>query len=1022
MMRFLYYFFAMLLAPAIAGADEARDDHPVALPSTPEEQLKKFHVPPGFEVQLVAAEPEIQKPLNIAFDVDGNLWVSVTQQYPWPAAMDANGNPLPDFERAYQAIANSFGSRDAAPPPEKRGLDAIVVLEKINPQTGKVGNVRTFAEGLNIPIGLQPLPRAPNQKGDHALAFSIPNIWRLEDHDGDGIAEKREAIYQGFEYLDTHGMASNFIQWIDGWIYACHGFKNKSNVVDRLGRSITLQSGNTFRFKPDGSQLEIFSHGQTNPFGLAFDAFGNLFSADSHSKPIYLLDRGGFYEGIQKTDDGLGFAPRMTDDDHGSSAIAGISIYQDVLWPEEYWGNAFNGNPVTRCVNRAEISWQAGSPRSKRVADFLTCDDPWFRPVQVKLGPDGALYIADFYNPIIAHYEVPLNDPRRDRSRGRIWRVVYQGKTHQPPFVKMDSPNLEHRRLATMNAVANSEEKQATNLLNGKDPLAASNGLWALEKLGLLDHSQLLAAARHQDAHVRRQAAAIIGNRQKVDADFLTVLSKMLDDSEAQVRRGALAALAQHPNAQQLQAILTCLEKNNQDPHLLYQAKVCLREHLSQVDAFSPARELAKTSHFFSDTLNQVSLAIKSPQAAQFLFEQLLADRLDDSLVEQAFSHMAKNFEAKDIQQLAELIPSFAKASPLRRIALAGALDAASPECRASWSADTISWIHGVLFDELKNHDSEHLAQVIEVLRPSLMVEKLEPLSALIMNPSAPVEQRSAAVDAMDNLLESTPYLIRALTQADHDHVRMKAAFLLGQRANLEIIERMLDELTRASLELSQIIAGALARSDQGCGPLLDSIQAGKISPTLLQHPIVAAALRHRTPAMRARADQLTKGLQSETERIDQLITQRLVRYDSQKIDLAIGKDIYQKNCQVCHSFAGGGGQIGPSLDGVSARGLARLMEDILDPNRQVDPAFHQTTFELNDGRSVSGGNAQESGGEWTLQDASGKSHRLSNSQIRDKSTSTLSLMPAIFEHSIPEQDFFHLIAYLTEILPAPKR
>ncbi|MGB8167542.1 MAG: hypothetical protein WCF18_08620, partial [Chthoniobacteraceae bacterium] len=402
-MKLSLLFLAAFTVPAFA---DQRGDTPGTQPSTPQEQLAKFHVPPGFEVQLVAAEPEIQKTINLNFDAAGRLWVSGSEMYPWPASTDVNGQPIPDFDKGWRGIVEGFRVGDA-PQPSAEAKDTVRILSDFAPD-GRARKVTIFADKLNIPSGIQPLPRKAGAKGDTAIVYSIPNIWLLTDADGDGFAEKREPLYTGFGYTDTHGGSSSYIYWIDGWIYGTHGFRNHSEVRDRNGHVTVVDSGNTYRFRPDGSAFEIYAHGQTNPFGLAFDPLGNLFSADSHSKPVYMLLRGGYYEGIGKQHDGLGFAPRITDDDHGSSAIAGIAYYADDKWPAEYRGNLFNGNPVTQRLNRDRLEWHGSTPRAIRMPDFLTCDDPWFRPVNLKLGPDGALYIADFYNPIIGHYEVPL--------------------------------------------------------------------------------------------------------------------------------------------------------------------------------------------------------------------------------------------------------------------------------------------------------------------------------------------------------------------------------------------------------------------------------------------------------------------------------------------------------------------------------------------------------------------------------------------------------------------------------------
>ena len=177
-----------------------------------------------------------------------------------------------------------------------------------------------------------------------------------------------------------------------------------------------MQSGNTYRMSPDGSHAEYVTHGQVNPFGLAFDPMGNLYSCDCHSRPVYQLIRGAWYPSFGKPDDGLGFGPDMVTHDHGSTGIAGISYYAADQFPEAYRGTVFIGNVVTNRINHDRIEWHGTTPKGIEQPDFVWSEDNWFRPVDIELGPDGALYIADFYNRIIGHYEVPLTHPGRDRD------------------------------------------------------------------------------------------------------------------------------------------------------------------------------------------------------------------------------------------------------------------------------------------------------------------------------------------------------------------------------------------------------------------------------------------------------------------------------------------------------------------------------------------------------------------------------------------------------------------------------
>ena len=153
-------------------------------------------------------------------------------------------------------------------------------------------------------------------------------------------------------------MTDNFTWGFDGWVYACHGFSNTSEVKGADGKPITMQSGNTYRMRPDGSHVEYFTHGQVNPFGLAFDPLGNVYSCDCHSRPLYQLLRGAWYPSFGKPDDGLGFGPQMVTHDHGSTAIAGIVYYAADQFPAAFRDNLFIGNVVTNRINRDRLEWQ----------------------------------------------------------------------------------------------------------------------------------------------------------------------------------------------------------------------------------------------------------------------------------------------------------------------------------------------------------------------------------------------------------------------------------------------------------------------------------------------------------------------------------------------------------------------------------------------------------------------------------------------------------------------------------------
>src|SRR2546427_311580 len=311
---FLFWSIQLCLPAAILSEDDPYASYlPKSGPLLPEEERTKLQVPPGFEVELVASDPDIKKPMNIAFDDRGRLWLTETVEYPYPAKEGAEAR------------------------------DAVMILEDTDGD-GHADKITKFASGLNIPIGILPI-----QGG--VIVYSIPKIFKLVDHDGDDHADEKIELYGTFGFGDTHGMVNSFTWGFDGWVYACHGYSNASEVRGQDGAAIQMQSGNAWRWRTDGSRVEQFTHGQVNPFGLCFDPLGNLYSADCHSQPVYMLLRNGWYPSFGKPHDGLGFAPEMIDHDHGSTAICGIVYYSAAQFPPEYRDTVFTGNVVTCRVN-----------------------------------------------------------------------------------------------------------------------------------------------------------------------------------------------------------------------------------------------------------------------------------------------------------------------------------------------------------------------------------------------------------------------------------------------------------------------------------------------------------------------------------------------------------------------------------------------------------------------------------------------------------------------------------------------
>jgi putative heme-binding domain-containing protein len=629
---------------------------------TPAAQQKAFKLPPGFEIQLVAAEPDINKPMNLAFDAKGRLWVTTSIEYPWAVATN------------------------------KVGRDRLMIFEDFGPD-GRARKMTEFASGLNIPIGVYPFysKNANGRSTWKVIVWSIPHIWLFEDTDGDNKADKREVLYGPFDHTrDTHGNQASFRRGFDGWLYATHGFNNDSHVTARDGSRVDLNSGNSYRIRLDGSRIEQHTHGQVNPFGLAFDESGSLYSSDCHSEPLFQLLAGGWYPSFGKPHDGLGFVPTMMERIRGSTAIDGISIYSDNLWPEEFRGNFFFGDVMASAIFRDRITEHGSTRIARAQPNFVSTDDPWFRPVDTQVAPDGAFYIADFYNRIIGHYEVPLTHPGRDRESGRIWRVVYKGvdgkaKLHQPyDFTKASTkeliaelahPNLTRRRLA-MDQLHDRVGKDAVSALKKAvvKPVNAFqhvHTLWTLERLGAGDDKLVTAAAKHSDRLVRTHAMRILAERglQAVAAantkSTATAIKPALrklaldgvNDPDGLVQRCAAEALGNSPSFEAIRPLLAVIQRvPKDDTHLLYVARKSLRDHLVPEENFHRLSS-EKLSDADVATVTDVAIAVKTPAAAAFLLQQLRTlskQKNPQPSIAEVLKHAARYAPENELSKLAE--------------------------------------------------------------------------------------------------------------------------------------------------------------------------------------------------------------------------------------------------------------------------------------------------------------------------------------------------------------------------------
>jgi len=1003
-------------------ADESQYPPSLVAPTDPlpaEEQIEKFHLPPGFAIQLVAREPEIDKPMNLNFDGQGRLYVTSSLEYPFPA--------------------NDGESR----------RDTLRVLTDFNAD-GRADQVERLADELNIPIGVTPVAGG-------AMYYSIPNIYLWQgDVARPNTFHQRDCqvLYREFGFRDTHGMGNSFTRWIDGWIYACHGFSNTSEVRGADGRKVIMQSGNTFRMRADGSHAEAWTHGQVNPFGLCFDPLGNLYSSDCHTLPVYQLLRNAWYPSFGKPDDGLGFGPTMIGHDHGSTGIAGVVYYAADHFPPEYRDTVFIGNPVTGRVNRDRLEPHGSTYQAIEQPDFVSCDDPWFRPVDLKLGPDGALYILDFYNCIIGHYEVPLAHPRRDRHRGRIWRVSYVGEEGQATTMRM--PNLAEQSVEqlltllananlTVRVLATEELASRRELVNPADLLPRyadgepnawrrMHGLWLYERLtpGGLPSAEIQRLADDPSRLVRVHLLKALAERPEWPAsslagslDLAALVRGMLGDADAFVRRAAADALGRHPQVENVEPLLILWKSTpDDDTHLIHIARMAVRDHLLVPAMYTKLANLTANDAEAKARLAELSLGVHTPESAEFLFDFISGSPFDPGQLPIFLHDVARYVNEDKLASVYEWAASQATDDATRQRQLLLALHFAAQERGAQLPDDIAAWAKRVAIVLLSGTEQTLVQGGIELARELRLVDLHAQLLALAAADTKFAELRPAAIDAcVDNDAERSISLLGNILGGEREPLplRQKAAAVLGNMNHEAARQALLEHLRGASDRLAVEIAAGLARRADGGGLLLAEIATGKASPRLLLERTVVERLRgSKLKNLDERLAALTADLPPADEHIKQLIASRRDTFEKVATsgtppEALAGRAVYKKTCAACHRLGGEGGKVGPELDGIGLRGADRLLEDLLDPSRNVDQAFRSTIINTTDGNTLSGLLLREEGKVLILADDKGKEIRIPADEVEERVVTRLSPMPANVADLLPEAEFFNLVAFLLE-------
>jgi putative membrane-bound dehydrogenase-like protein len=526
-------------------------------PLDPAESVKHMQLPEGFEAKLFVSEPQVIKPLTMAWDERGRLWVVESTDYP---------------------------NRVTEP---GKGSDRIKICEDTDGD-GVADKFTIFAEGLNIPFSLV-------FSNGGVIVHERTSTWFMKDTDGDGKADVKKEIITGWypRGLDNHAGPNNLRYGLDNKIWGMVGYGAYSGTVN--GKPLRFSQG-FYRFDPDGANLEFLRATSNNTWGIGFSDEGIVFGSTANGCPsVYMPIPNRYYESVhgwspevlKMISDSYKFNAitekvRQVDWHGGYTAAAGHALYTARAYPKQYWNRtAFVTEPTGHIVGTFVLDREGSDFKSQNTFNLLASNDEWTAPIMAEVGPDGFVWVIDWYNYIVQHNPTPTGfrngpgnayeTPRRDKEHGRIYRITYSGaKTYKPIDLSKATPQ---ELVATLSNDNQLWRKHAQRLLverQNKDVTAdlikligdqsvdeiglnvgAIHALWTLHGLKALDGSDqnALAAAvsalKHPSAGVRRNAVQVLPQT----PESLTAIldSKVLADPDAQVRLEALLAVADMP-------------------------------------------------------------------------------------------------------------------------------------------------------------------------------------------------------------------------------------------------------------------------------------------------------------------------------------------------------------------------------------------------------------------------------------------------------------------------------------------
>lgn len=1013
------------------------------LPASPEESMKHFVTPAGFEVKLFASEKNFQgKPIAMNWDERGRLWLCETFDYP---------NELK---------------------PQGEGRDRIQICEDTNGDW-VADKFTIFAEKLSIPTALT------FYRGGVIVQDGIETLY-LKDTDGDDKVDIRKVLVTGWNMRDTHGEVSNFQYGLDNWYYAMQGY-NDSRPVLTNGKEVTPFRQGFFRFKVEGegeqtavTEIEFLRSTNNNTWGLGFSEEGLVFGSTANGNPSEFMPiPNRYYEAVRGWSstvlngiaDNDRFEPldadkvRQVDHHGGFTAAAGHALYTARNYPKEYWNRAaFVTEPTGHLVATFILREDGSGFRSKNSWNLLASNDEWSGPIMAEVGPDGNVWVIDWYNFIIQHNPTPAGfktgkgnayeSDLRDKKHGRIYRLVYTGKgvegtgetaavqpinlnsdadapvmmarptdlakgTTEQLIAELGVGNFLWRRHAQRLIVEKDRFDGVQNLIELINDQAVDeiglnaeivHAMWALHGRGVLNGENrdalkaVVGALRHPSAGVRRNAVQVLP---KTEASVMAILqSSVLKDKNPQVQLMAMLALADMPpSSDAADAVRIALATTARGDRWLTDAAISAAarhdihflksvvKHSTGTMAVPASEVLAIVAEHYSrgaPTETAPALVVSLGSAKPEVMEPILAG-------------MAKGWPKNKPLELSE-------ASDRELVEMLGKLPAAS---RGALINLALRWGSKLLVS--------HVAEISKTFLDVAENDKAKETDRIAAARQL-IEFRRLDADAPLALLK----LITPRTSSEFASGLLGA---IGASESPEVGAAIVGSLGSLTPSVRPAAIRLLLGRTDWTKALVEGLEAGKlqVSELSLEQKQSLASHVDRSISNRVKPLLAKGGGLPNPDR--QKVVDEMMPLTEKTGDAVAGKAVFKKTCIKCHTHSGEGTRIGPDLTGMAVHPKKELLIHILDPSRSVEGNFRIYTVQTDDGKVYNGLLASESKTAIELIDVEAKKHQILRENIEELLGSSKSLMPEGFEKQHTQQELTDLLEFLTQrgkFLPIP--